>query len=115
MRKKTRERRGSALVVVVIVLAVLAIAVAGGVTPLIYEAEAVSLRVETTRAFYAAESGAAVLVQAYTGGVEAPAPGEAVEIDGSVIRYLQIPADGVNAIVEGASGSAVRRIELAFE
>lgn len=114
MRQK-KHRRGSALVVVVVVLAILGIAVAGAVTPLIYEAEAVSLRVETTRAFYAAESGAAVIVQAEIGGVDSPSAGDTVVIDGSVIRYIQIPSGGSNAIVEGTSGSAVRRIELAFE
>lgn len=114
MRKKT-DRRGSALVVVVMVLAILGITVAGAVTPLIYEAEVVSLRVETTRAFYAAESGAAVIIQAEVGGVDAPESGDEVVIEGSVIRYIQIPDEGVNAIVEGTSGSAVRRIELGFE
>lgn len=113
--KKRNKRRGSALIVVVVVMAILGIAVAGAVTPLIYEAESASLRIETTRAFYAAESGAAVIIQAEVGGVEAPSAGDSVAIGGSTIRYLQIPSDGVNAIVEGASGTAVRRIELAFE
>ncbi|MCA9304623.1 MAG: hypothetical protein KC996_10925 [Phycisphaerales bacterium] len=113
--KKKRCRRGSALVVVVMVLAILGIAVAGAVSPLVYEAETVSLRVETTRAFYAAESGAAVIIQAEVGGIDPPGVGDEVVIGGSVIRYIQLPSDGTNAILEGSSGSAVRRIELSFE
>ncbi len=109
------ERRGSALIVIVVVLAVLGIAVAGSVRPLVYEAETVSLRVETTRAFYAAESGAAVMVQTEVGDISGPSSGDTVVIEGSVIRYIQIPDVGVNAVVEGSSGSAIRRIELQFE
>ena len=65
--KACPQRRGSALVVIVVVLAILGIAVAGAVRPLIYEAETTTLRIETTRAFYGAESGAAVVVQSALG------------------------------------------------
>jgi hypothetical protein len=112
---ESKGRRGSALVVVVVVMAVLGIAIAGAVQPLVYEAETVSLRVETTRAFYAAESGAAVIVQTAVGGITGPVDGDVVIFNGSAVRYIQMPIDGASAIVEGSSGSAVRRIEMMFE
>ena len=114
-KKQPEQRRGSALIVLVVVMAVLGIAVAGAVRPLIYEADTVSLRVETTRAFYAAESGAAVVVQTSVGNITGPSDGDTVVLDGSVIRYIQMPTGGSSAIVEGSSGSAIRRIEMVFE
>ena len=113
--KACSQRRGSALVVIVVVLAILGIAVAGAVRPLVYEAETTTLRIETTRAFYGAESGAAVVVQSVLGGITPPANGDSVVLEGAVVRYIQMPDGALSAIVEGSSGSAVRRIELLFE
>ncbi len=109
------QRRASALIVIVVVLAILGIAIAGVISPLVYEAATVSLRVETTRAFYGAESGAAVIVQSSLGAITPPADGDTVVLEGAVVRYIQMPSGGSSAIVEGSSGSAIRRIELQFE
>jgi len=109
------ERRGSVLAVLVVVLALTGLIVAGVVRPLRDESSIAALRVETVRAFYAAESGAVVVIKGVEGDAPLPEEGSEVELLGQSVRYTQIPeAPGV-AIVEGFSGDATRRVELMIE
>ncbi len=110
-----RDRKGSVLVVIVVVMAILALVVAGSIRPVRDEADLATLRVETTRAFYAAESGAFVVLNAVMSGADMPAADSSTVIEGQTIHYLQVPEFGSSAIVEGISGDAVRRIEFTAE
>jgi type II secretory pathway pseudopilin PulG len=108
----THDRRGTVLVVLVVVMAILALVVAGAVRPVRDESDIATLRVETTRAFYAAESGAIILMNAVIGQSTMPTNGDTVALGNQTISFVQIPdATGV-AIVEGLSGDAIRRIEF---
>ena len=113
--RNTARRRGVVLLVVVVIMAILALVVAGSVRPVRDEAELATLRVETTRAFYSAESGAYVIMNGVMGNTPMPEAGDSLLIDGQTVRFVQIPIDGANAIIEGVSGDATRRIELTTE
>jgi hypothetical protein len=109
---QTDHRRGTVLVVLVVVMAILALVVAGAVRPVRDESDIATLRVETTRAFYAAESGAIILMNAVIGQSPMPTNGDTVALGNQTILFVQVPdANGV-AIVEGLSGDAIRRIEF---
>lgn len=108
-------RRGSVLAVLVVVLAVLGLVVAGSVRPVKDEATIASMRVETMRAFYAAESGTIVLMSAYTGDATMPLEGSSVVLNGQNIVFTQVPELGGIAVVHGKSGDATRRIELVID
>ncbi|MFK7759032.1 MAG: pilus assembly PilX N-terminal domain-containing protein [Phycisphaerales bacterium] len=109
------NRRGSVLAVLVVILAVLGLVVAGSVRPVKDEATLAGMRVETMRAFYAAESGTIVLVSAYMGDAVMPLEGSEVVLNGQSIVFTQIPEQGGAAIVHGKSGDATRRIELVID
>lgn len=110
--KQHHDRRGIILVVIVVVMSILSLVVAGSIRPVRDESEIAMLRVETTRAFYAAESGAFILMNAVMGNAEMPEAGSTIELNGQTIQFVQLPDDDSDAIVEGASGDAVRRIQL---
>jgi hypothetical protein len=103
------------LSVLVVVLALMGLVVAGVVRPLRDEASLTTMRVETLRAFYAAESGAMVVAQGYMGRCAMPGEGEAVTINAQTVVFAQVPDAGGVAVVEGMSGDATRRIELMLE
>ena len=101
--------------VIVVVMAMLGLVVSGSVRPVRDEADLATLRVETSRAFYAAESGGVVLMNAVLGRATMPADGDEVSLNDQVVVFVQIPdAQGV-AIVEGRSGDARRRVEFVTE
>lgn len=112
---RTRHRRGIILVVIVVVMAILSLVVAGSIRPVRDESEIAMLRVETTRAFYAAESGAFIIMNAVMGNTEMPDEGSVINVNGQTIQFVQLPDEDSDAIVEGASGDAVRRIQLTTE
>lgn len=114
-RIRTQSRRGSALAVLVVVLALMGLIVAGSVRPMRDESSLAAMRVETVRAFYAAESGTIITIQGYLGATDLPVEGSEVTINNQVIRFTQMPELGGTAIVYGLSGDAIRRIELNLE
>ena len=110
-----QSRRGSVLAVLVVVLALLGLVVAGSIRPLRDEATLTTMRVETVRAFYAAESGSMITIQGYMGQTEMPLEGTEVVVNDQTIVFSQIPeSDGI-AIIHGVSGDATRRIELELQ
>lgn len=109
------QRRGVVLVVIVVVMAILALVVAGSIRPVRDEAELATLRVETTRAFYTAESGAFVVMQGVLGNGTMPTEGSTLDLNGQTVVFIQIPDETSIAVIEGISGDAVRRIELTTE
>ncbi len=114
-KPKQLARRGTVLVAIVIVMAILSLVIAGAVRPVRDESGLATLRVETTRAFYAAESGAVIMMNAVIGRAVMPSSGDRIKINDQTIVFVQVPdAQGVG-IVEGMSGDATRRIEFTTE
>lgn len=114
-KRPSSERRGTVLVVLVVVMAILALVVAGAVRPVRDEADLATLRVETTRAFYASESGAFIMMNAVLGHVPMPDEGSSITLNGQTISFVRVPDNDTIAVVEGRSGDAVRRIEFTTE
>lgn len=112
---RTHTRRGNVLVVIVVVMAILALVVAGAVRPVRDESDLATLRVETTRAFYASESGAIIIMNAVIGSAPMPNDGDSLTQNAQTIVFVQTPDDDGVAIVEGLSGSARRRVEFTTE
>jgi len=112
---QTQSRRGSVLAVLVVVLALMGLIVAGSVRPMRDESSLAAMRVETVRAFYAAESGTIITIQGYLGESDMPVEGSELTINNQVIQFTQMPELGGTAIVHGLSGDAIRRIELNLE
>lgn len=109
------DRRGSILAVLVVVLALMGLVVVGSIRPLRDEAALTTMRVETVRAFYAAESGSVIAIQGYLGNAPMPVEGTELVINDQVVAFTQIPELGGIAVIHGQSGDSVRRIELALE
>lgn len=115
MKSKTQSRRGSALAVLVVVLALMGLVVAGSIRPLRDEASLATMRVETARAFYAAESGMMIVIQGYMGSATMPVEGSEIMVNGQRVEFSQIPDIAGTAVIHGLSGNAVRRIELELQ
>jgi hypothetical protein len=105
-------RRGMGIAVVVVMLAIVNIAVLGAVAASGEEANLGAMRLETTRAFYAAESGAMVVVRQLREGVEAPQAGTSLSFASARVEFERVPrvGEGGEAIVIGTSGFARRRV-----
>jgi Tfp pilus assembly protein PilX len=110
-----RTRRGIVIAVALLVVMVLGLAVAGAIQPLSQESDLASLRVETVRAFYAAESGVVVHLAALNAGTPAPESGHMTTLGTSSFSYIEAGGPGGILTVEGRSGSAKRRVTLAVE
>jgi len=115
MKNTAQSRRGSVLAVLIVVLALMGLVVAGSIRPLRDEASMATMRVETVRAFYAAESGSVVTIRGYLGQVSLPVEGTQITLNDQTVVFTQIPALGGVAVVHGLSGDAVRRIELELQ
>lgn len=109
--------RGVALAVVIVVLAMLNLVVMGSVRPSGDEAVLGAMRAETTRAYYAAESGAFIAVRAVVGRLEPPTVGSEQAVGVATVAFIDLPPRGEvgQIIVEGRSGEARRRLNLLVE
>ena len=112
VRGFTNDRRGTVLVVIVVVMAMLALVVAGSIRPVREEADLATMRVETARAFYGAESGGVILMNAIIGRAQMPIEGDEIVLGVQRIGFMQVPGEDGVAIVEGVSGDARRRVEF---
>lgn len=111
------HRRAVVLIVMVLMLSLLHLLVLGSLAPTRDEAAVATMRIETIRAFYAAES-AIPLVIARARDQTGPATGQDANIAllSSTAQILQWPQTGLGQVlVEGRSGHAVRRIEIELE
>ena len=115
LHKSSSCRRGTILPVLVVVLALMGLLVVGSVRPLRDEATLTTMRVETVRAFYAAESGSMITIQGYIGSGTMPVEGSQIVINDQTIVFTQIPDDDGIAIIHGLSGDSIRRIELELQ
>jgi len=109
------SRRGIAVAMVLLTVSVLALAVAGAIEPLSQEMDLAALRVETARAFFAAESGAAIYTEMLTSGRQPPSEGAEIRLGAQTIRFLGTPENTGSLVVEGVSGLSTRRIEIQLE
>jgi len=111
------KRRGAGVAVVVVMLAVLNIAVLGSVSAAAGESHVGAMRIETIRAFYAAESGAAVAVRESLAGADMPDVGSFIELNGARVEFIEVPDAGVagDIVVLGQSGFGKRRVGITLE
>ena len=112
---RTERKRGVIVLIAVVVLAVINIAVIGAVAGSASDAHVGSLRVETVRAFYAAESGATIAVKGMIGPSSPPAEGSTLTIGSQTVTFVQIEDPPGELIVEGEAGFARRRLSIDLE
>lgn len=103
------------VLVIVVVLVVINIAMIGGVAASGQDAHIASLRVETVRAFYAAESGATVVAKGLAGGPAPPAAGSTLAMGSQSIHFVEVPITSGQVVVEGRCGFARRRLWIEVE
>lgn len=113
-RVSSHHRRAASLAALVITLALINLAVMGSVAASSDEVELGAMRAQTLRAFYAAESGGLAVAKLRTENLALPGAGAIVSLPGAQIVFLTPPpATGAGeAIVEGRSDAAVRRLRL---
>lgn len=114
VRARWSRRRGVGIAAVIIVLAAVNLAVLGAVRTTADDAYAGSLRVETTRAFYAAESAARIAVRCAMDSEPYPVAGSTISIGVASAQYVQVPSSGFTGyvVVQGRSGNGVRRLSI---
>jgi len=112
---QSESRKGTVLIVLVVIMAILALVVAGAVRPVRDESDIATLRVETVRAFYAAESGGIILMNGVIGQSTMPVEGSTIQLNGQQILFVQTPDSQPVAIVEGICGDARRRVSFTTE
>lgn len=109
-------RRGMAIVAVVVMIAIIHITVMGAVTRGGAEADILALRIETVRAFFAADSGVIIWLREDAAG-STPDSGESVSIGSQKVLWVDSPEAGETGtlVVEGQSGRARRRLSVELE
>lgn len=117
MTRPTRPagaRRGATIAVIVVVLAIINITVLAAVTASGDDAALGAMRLETTRAFYAAESGAVVAVRLTLAGSTLPVPGSTLNLASAHCEFEALPNPGEagEIVVIGTSGTARRRVSI---
>lgn len=107
-------RRGAGIAVIVVMLAIINIAVIGSVAASGDESQVGAMRLETIRAFYAAESGAVVTVRLTMQGLELPPAGSELAMSNATVAFEQMPVTGEagDAVIIGHSGIAQRRVKI---
>ena len=111
----TRSRRGIAVATVLLAVMILGLTVAGAVLPLAQEADLSAVRVETTRAFYAAESGASLIFGAANAGLPQPEQDDRVVIGSQSVVFIEVPDGPGDLVIEGRSGQAARRVRIQID
>jgi len=114
LTRSRHSRRAASIAALVIALALINLAVMGSVAASADEAELGAMRAQTLRAFYAAESGGLAVAKLRTENFALPAAGTTVTLPASSIVFISLPpATGAGqAVVEGRSDAAVRRLRL---
>jgi hypothetical protein len=102
---------------VVVMLAVIHLAVMGSVAASGEEAELGAMRLETARAFFAAESAGVVLVRLSAARQALPSAGAELSLGVSSARMVSMPATGEagDIVIIGVSGQAQRRVRITLE
>ena len=115
--RRLASSRGVGIAAIIVVLAALNLAVIGAVRAASDDTDVGSLRVETLRAFYAAESAARIAVRCAIDGDAYPAAGSSISIGQATARFVQMPpsGDAGDVVVMGLSGNASRRISVTIQ
>lgn len=114
--KKGEHRRGMAIVAIVVLLGIVHLVVIGSVSSGAREADVQTLRLETLRAKFAADSGVVVWMrQDIAGG--APESGAEIDIGPQRIVFVSSvgPGESGVVVVEGQSGRARQRVAVEVE
>ena len=112
------RRRGAVIAVVVLLLGVVNVTTLAILYGSADDASISVLRVETVRAFYAAESGAIAVAKLRENKAALPAANSQLVLPTATATYEQVPTSVQTTgtlIVRGNSGEAQRRIRLDFE
>ncbi len=115
MRPMPRNaRRGCGIAAVVIMLAAINLTVMGSVSASGAESQVGALRVETARAFYAAESAARVVIKCNNAGIALPAAGATLSMAPATATYVSMPVAGNagDAIIRGSEGTTTRQLKV---
>lgn len=112
-------RRGIALVVAVIMLSVVALVTLGAVASAADDARVGSLRIESLRAFYAAESGAMLSRRQQRENASAPLTGTFSLREGQrftvIAPFKGAPLEAGVSTIDGLCGRAATRAEVESE
>jgi Tfp pilus assembly protein PilX len=115
VRRPNRSRRAAALVMAVLMLAAVNLAVISAINGGGDDARLASTRADTVRAFYAAESGAALVVGEYNAGRTVPTGTFTVSAGATAVISASAGTVPMDVVVIGKFGQAQRRIELRIE
>lgn len=109
-----RTRRGCGIAAVVLMLAAINLAVMGSVSASGSEAHVSALRIQTARAFYAAESAARVVIKCTNQGLPLPAANSTLTLGPASATYLSMPAAGQtgDAVIRASDGDTNRRLRV---
>ncbi|MEC9374453.1 MAG: hypothetical protein VYC34_11445 [Planctomycetota bacterium] len=117
--RKDSKRRATVIIATVIALALMNLAVMQAVVGGAADAQIGGMRIETARAFYAAESGTIAGVRLLGIDDSSPLTGEFTLSDGTRVVVVEAfdaaPADPGAQVIEGRAGRAMRRVEVEVE
>lgn len=107
-------RRGCGIAAVVLMLAAINLAVMGSVSASGSEVHVSALRIETARAFYAAESAARVVIKCTNEGIALPAANSTLSLGPATATYFSIPIPGEtgDAVIHASDGNTTRRLRV---
>jgi hypothetical protein len=108
------RRQGAGVAAMIVMMAVINLAVVGAISASGDEAQIGAMRAETARAFYAAESGARVVVKLSSEGLALPAAGDTLSLGTARATYVTVPASGLpgDALIQGRDGTSARRLKV---
>lgn len=114
---KPHGKRGMAVAVVVIVLALINLVVIASLEGGTDDAMGAAIRVETARAFYAAEAGSIIAVELLTEGKAPPPAGTVRTFATGEATFTSVPTSGTTRtlVIDGRSGSSFRRVHVTAE
>jgi len=106
-----------AVAAVVIVLALINLVVIASLEGGTDDAMSAAIRVETVRAFYAAEAGSIIAVELLSEDKTPPAAGDVLSLDTGQITFTRVPTTGATRtlVIDGRSGMAFRRVHITAE
>ncbi len=113
-RRSTRRSPGAVIVLVIVMLCAVHMAVMGSVSAMVDDASIAAFRIETVRAFYATDSACTVIRPLLSTDAFRPIPGDTIPFHRSTAQFVRVPSPGEDGelVIEGRSGSAVRRVKV---
>lgn len=116
MKKHFAKRRGAGIAAVVLMLVVMNLAILGVMSGSGDDLSLAALRLESCRAFYAAESGGVIVTRLVMDSRAAPV-GTTLAIPHANVEFISAPlaSEAGTVVVEGTSGDARRKVEIDLE